>query len=361
MLVYLYVSVLVGLTVQIVKVTQIYPTQFVSVMLLAKYKRIVYFFVLAMREHWIEMILWSVCAVFALLHTPQLIGMVLVNVIGFIVLPYLDKVTQGKIIWWFIGCQIMMIVHYYVALVIVISMFFALFKCQYNVYHRPFYESYYLKYKAIMIAGEFLIVSALVYLSRYWNFVPFEQIMVFVALYSLAKIDKNYTTSLKLLLRFRARFYLNLVKKSRINFSFLSQSQVEQFMKNLVVFSVSAGWIGVFSNQKIEFLILMISVSSFCLLNIDVFIYHYLLQRSIVYRNTVVREGILLMMSSVTFSYLMFTMLDKILSIRSVEMYDVFSKQYSSIVLISSILLISMLIVRQQKLYWSNNSNGNVS
>ncbi|NEW62779.1 hypothetical protein GMA11_05180 [Granulicatella sp. zg-ZJ] len=130
----------------------------------------------------------------------------------------------------------------------------------------------------------------------------------------------------------------------------MSINQVEKFKIQVLEMIILCLIISLFTNKVIEFFILIIGVISVTLFILDSVIYGYLLQRSYLYYNRIVKEMLSLILSGTFFAYFMFLTVAKIIPYQHVE-FGMFSSYYNVFMLILFSALNAVFIIRHYKVY----------
>lgn len=130
-----------------------------------------------------------------------------------------------------------------------------------------------------------------------------EQGIIFVLLYLITQVELNITENTIVLLTYRSKAYLNMVKSSKVNIRFFDKKMMQKVIKNMNIIITLLFCLGVYSNQVFEYSILLLGAILLLISSVDLFLYHCVLQRSIVYGNKIVRTTITLLINAVVLQY----------------------------------------------------------
>lgn len=197
---------------------------------------------------------------------------------------------------------------------------------------------------------KYICFFSYVKISNLWQYMPIEQCLSVISLFLVADVENIYKNNRKLLLIFQSRYFINLTRKYKPNLTFLSVNQYEKLKIQFLEIIILCLAISVFTNKVIEFFILSMGVISITLFTLDSVIYGYLLQRSYLYYNKIVKEMLSLILSGLFFSYFMFITVAKVMSHQHVE-FDIFSSYYNIFILILFSVLNIVFVIRHHKVY----------
>lgn len=181
---------------------------------------------------------------------------------------------------------------------------------------------------------------------------PIEQGLVFLLLYLITQTEVGITENKLKLLTYKARVYLNIIKCSKINFKVFNRQQIAKIVSNLGTIMTLLICLGIYNDIILDYIILLLAAVVLLLSSIDVFLYHYILQRSIAYNNTVVRNLIVLGINYLVFQFIMYYSVHKNYSNMQMpkELFIIFRGGFSFVF----IMLICMYIYRYKNLLKTN-------
>lgn len=165
----------------------------------------------------------------------------------------------------------------------------------------------------IFILSTLCVITILLFINKdEFKSLPIEQGLIFLLIFFFMRIEIDCFENQRVLKTYRARAYINVVKQSRLNFKFYNSRQVNKLMNNVIVFICLLIWLAIFSGILIDYIILFLGVSLLIFYTNDVFINHYLFQKSIIYGNTVIRKFTSLFVNGIVLQFTMYYSVKKL-------------------------------------------------
>lgn len=167
--------------------------------------------------------------------------------------------------------------------------------------------------KVLSIQAKFcfpMLLFVLIILSKFSIFqrLPIEQIGLSIIFYIFMMIERDVFSDKKMLRVSRSKAYLNIVKSSHLTLRFLKEADIEKLKRNLLWIFLFSIFLGLQSGIYIDYIILFISAIVLIMANADLFLYHFIFQRSIAYQNKVVRNVIVMSVNALIIQYSIYYM-----------------------------------------------------
>lgn len=183
----------------------------------------------------------------------------------------------------------------------------------------------------------------------FYKQIPIEQAILIGIIYLTYQLENDLLTNKTLLATFRARAYMNVVKSSQVNLYFFKKKPLET-LKNqfswLLFFSL---FLGLQSGIFWDFCIFILGILVIIASNVDVYLYHFMFQRSIVYANSVVRTLINMFIHAAVFQYTLYYTVIKFIA--DMPMHATLQLIFRSVSLALFIGLLTFFTIRYVKLF----------
>ncbi|MCW6677037.1 hypothetical protein NHG35_06080 [Aerococcaceae bacterium NML180378] len=180
---------------------------------------------------------------------------------------------------------------------------------------------------------------------------PLEQLLVFIVMSYLSIIEVNYTENLMRLNRYKAKFFVSLVKQRFPTLDFLSEHQINRIKSSSLIWVAIIFGLMLYTNRIIEFLVLLLGLLVALLFSSDVIIYKHLLSRSTVYSNKVTLFLIQNVFNILIFNFMMFFSIRKLIGNHQILIMKTLGGIYIPFYTVVYATCILFFIFRQLKLY----------
>jgi len=156
-------------------------------------------------------------------------------------------------------------------------------------------------------------IPVLVVINPIFERLPIEQGLLMGILLICYQLEAELLTNENTLLVSRARAFLNVVKSDKINISFFRREQFTKMINYFGVLFMLLIVIALRSKLYVELFILLFGVLILIISNLDLYLYHFIFQRSVVYENKITRYLVGLVINFLAFQYAMYYSVVKLL------------------------------------------------